>query len=88
MELAKMMHNYLFLFHEQYAVKKLQQQLQQDNLSSKIIDAPRKISSECELAVSTYFSDENIYKHYINDNVRAVYKINLHHFDVLWKDEF
>ncbi|MBG2839164.1 putative Se/S carrier-like protein [Proteus terrae] len=88
MELAKMTHNYLFLFHEQYAVKKLQQQLQQDNFSSKIIDAPRKISSECELAVSIYFSNDEIYKQYINDNVRAIYKISSHHFDVLWKDEF
>ncbi|WP_099073609.1 putative Se/S carrier-like protein [Proteus alimentorum] len=88
MELAKMTHNYLFLFHEQYAVKKLQQQLQQDNFSSKIIDAPRKISSECELAVSIYFSDDEMYKHYINDNVRAIYKINSNHFDLFWKDEF
>lgn len=83
-----MTHNYLFLFHEQYAVKKLQQQLEQDNFSSNIIDAPRKISSECELAVSIYFSADEIYKKYINDNVRAVYKINKNHFDVLWKDEF
>ncbi|EST59083.1 hypothetical protein K151_1903 [Proteus hauseri ZMd44] len=88
MELEKMTHNYLFLFHEQYAVKKLQQQLQQDDFSSNIIDAPRKISSECELAVSIYFSADEIYKQYINDNVRAVYKINKNHFDVLWKDEF
>ncbi|MBG6030327.1 DUF3343 domain-containing protein [Proteus hauseri] len=88
MELEKMTYNYLFLFHEQYAVRKLQQQLQQDNFSSNIIDAPRKISSECELAVSIYFSADEIYKQYINDNVRAVYKINKNHFDVLWKDEF
>lgn len=83
-----MMHNYLFLFHEQYAVKKLHHRLQQDNFSSTIIDAPRKISSECELALSIYFSDDEVYTHYIDRNIRAVYKINSHHFDLLWQDKF
>ncbi|MBG3078989.1 DUF3343 domain-containing protein [Proteus mirabilis] len=82
-----MTHNYLFLFHEQYAVKKLHHQLQKDNFSSRIIDAPRKLSSECELAVSVYFSNNETYKHYINDNIRVIYKINSDRFDVLWQDK-
>lgn len=82
-----MMHNYLFLFHEQYAVKKLHQQFQKDNFSSAIIDAPRKLSSECELGLSAYLPDNQDYKHYINNNIRAIYKINENCFEILWEDE-
>ncbi|WP_193014440.1 MULTISPECIES: putative Se/S carrier-like protein [Gammaproteobacteria] len=82
-----MTHNYLFLFHEQYAVKKLYHQLQQDNFSVMIIDVPRKLSSECELAISTYLSENEDYKKFINNNIRAIYKVNSNHFDLLWQDK-
>lgn len=82
-----MTHNYLFLFHTQYAIKRLNQQLQQDNFPSQVIDVPRKLSSECELGLSTYFYNDKIYNNYINGNIRAIYKIKSNQFEVVWEDK-
>ena len=82
-----MMHDYLFLFHVQYAVKKLQQKFQQDKISSEIIDAPRKLSSECELGILAHFIDDKKYGNYVNSNIRAIYKVEDKNFTCIWQDK-
>ncbi|MEQ4923663.1 putative Se/S carrier-like protein [Proteus hauseri] len=82
-----MMHDYLFLFHVQYAVKKLQQRFQQDKIPSEIIDVPRKLSSECELGILAHFINEKSHESYVDSNIRAIYKVENKNFTVIWQDK-
>lgn len=82
-----MPHNYLFLFHVQYGAKKLKNRLQENSVTSSIIDAPRKITTECEIALSAQFLAENDYLNYTDEYIREVWRGNELDYQRVWKDE-
>lgn len=82
-----MPHNYLFLFHVQYRVKKLKNRLQENSVASSIIDAPRKITAECEIALSAQFLAEHDYLDYTDEYIREIWKRNELDYQRVWKDE-
>ncbi|WP_300004373.1 putative Se/S carrier-like protein [uncultured Cedecea sp.] len=82
-----MTHNYLFLFHVPYGVKKLKNRLQENSVALSIIDAPRKITTECEIALSAQFSAENDYLDYTDENIREVWRVNGLAYQRVWKDK-
>lgn len=82
-----MLYNYLFLFHVQYGAKKLKNRLQDNSVASSIIDAPRKITTECEIALSAQFLAENDYLDYTDEYIREVWKGNGLDYQIVWKDQ-
>ena len=81
-----MSHKVLFLFHAQYAVKKLKNALTEKGISAGIIDAPRRLTSECELAVSAEFNSSTEYQLWLSNAVRAVYQNTGADYQLLWDD--
>ncbi|HHZ8352204.1 hypothetical protein [Morganella morganii] len=80
-------HNYLFLFHVQHGLKKLKIRLQEDSVTSFVIDAPRKITTECETALAVQFSAEHDYLNYTGENIREVWRVNGTDYQRVWADE-
>ncbi|MBW5406726.1 hypothetical protein ACISK3_06110 [Morganella morganii] len=81
-----MLHKYLFLFHVQHGLKKLRIRLQEDSVASSVIDAPRKITTECEMALATQFSAENDYLKYTGENIREIWRVNGADYQQVWAD--
>lgn len=79
-------HKILFLFHAQYAVKKLKKELTEGGILANIIDAPRQLTSECELAVSAEFTNSTEYQSWLSSAVRAVYQNIGADYQLLWQD--
>lgn len=80
-------HNYLFLFHVQHGLKKLKTRLQEDSVASSVIDAPRRITTECETALTAQFSAENDYLKYTGENIREIWRMDGSDYQRVWADE-
>ncbi|EMJ9774860.1 hypothetical protein Q4R10_10060 [Morganella morganii] len=82
-----MFHSYLFLFHEQHGLKKLKIRLQEDFVTSSVIDAPRRVTTECETALAAQFSAEHDYLNYTGENIREIWRVNGSDYQRVWADE-
>jgi hypothetical protein len=61
--------------------------LQEDSVASSVIDAPRKITTECETALAVQFSAEHDYLNYTGENIREVWQVNGTDYQRVWADE-
>ncbi|MCU6376818.1 DUF3343 domain-containing protein [Morganella morganii] len=80
-------HHYLFLFHVQHGLKKLKTRLQEASVASSVIDAPRKITTECETALAVQFSAEDDYLKYTGENIREIWRIDGSDYQRVWADK-
>ncbi|HBC2947060.1 TPA: DUF3343 domain-containing protein [Escherichia coli O146] len=82
-----MTYNYVFLFHVQHELKKIKTRLKKNSVVSSVIDAPRQITTECEIALKVQFLDENTYLKYTSENIREIWLVNDTNYKQVWVDE-
>ena len=82
-----MSHNCLFLFHTPLGIIQLKKKLNAEAISFSVIDAPRALSSECGMGVKFSLSHERGYQPFMNEQVKAVYRIENERYHLIWEDE-
>lgn len=77
----------LFLFHAPLGAIRLKKMLAERQISYRVIDAPRKLTAECGVAVEFALDDADAFRALLNPEVCAVYHVKDGAQELVWRDE-
>ena len=78
---------YLFLFHTSLGAIKLKKALAARDVAFRVIDAPRRLTAECGVAVAFTLDGDEAFRSFLNQDVSAVYRVGDGEPALLWQDE-